>query len=318
MRNLRNRISSFIKNRYQTFADRLNKQVNLSLDIFQRVVKAAVIDVLYRVHCAGTVERAVRDISKRQNCFRAHVLPHGAHEVYAGCVLRDGIVHLGEGGYDLLKSYPCGDSACGEFFRHAVSLEAKRFKALFAGVRAVDNADSKLFHGIAYLIQIPCAVLGTVGKDSEHIACGKSHLLELHGILRDIIQQFAGIIETVLSAAGDIIIGFGSRYAEVFHHSLDRAGTLCDVVIKHVLEGVCTLGDFDKFLVVKFAEILLDFRYAVCDILEPLAEIFAVDLFNNRTKLIHFLCAGICCSDDFIYRAVQTVRDLNCSGSRIF
>ena len=36
-----------------------------------------------------------RDISKRQNCFRTHVLPHGTHEIYAGCVLRDGIIHLG-------------------------------------------------------------------------------------------------------------------------------------------------------------------------------------------------------------------------------
>ena len=124
MRNLRNRISSFIKNRYQTFADRLNKQVNLSLDIFQRVVKAAVIDVLYRVHCAGTVERAVRDISKRQNCFRAHVLPHGTHEIYAGCVLCDRIVHLGKSGYDFLKSHSCRNSACGKLFSHAVSFEA--------------------------------------------------------------------------------------------------------------------------------------------------------------------------------------------------
>ena len=122
MRNLRNRISSFIKNRYQTFADRLNKQVNLSLDIFQRVVKAAVIDVLYRVHCAGTVERAVGDISQRQHCFRAHVLPHSSHEVYAGCVLCNGVVHSSKGGYHLLESCSCRITSRSKLFCHIICI----------------------------------------------------------------------------------------------------------------------------------------------------------------------------------------------------
>ena len=92
----------------------------------------------------------------------------------------------------------------------------------------------------------------------EHVVRSKTELCKLHGVLGNAVNQFIGIVKTILCTRSNQPHGIVAVDAEAVHHGLCSTGGLGNVILKCVIEHDSRFRNTGKIGVVHVAKILPD------------------------------------------------------------